>query len=37
MLKIPEQQKSEQFKVPQFDPKTIKNIPSAKGYNKMES
>ncbi|MED1660191.1 glycoside hydrolase family 68 protein [Bacillus licheniformis] len=34
MLKIPEQQKSEQFKVPQFDPKTIKNIPSAKGYNK---
>ena len=31
MLKIPEQQKSEQFKVPQFDFSTIKNIESAKG------
>lgn len=29
MLKLPEQQKSEQFKVPQFDASTIKNIPSA--------
>ena len=30
MLKLPEQQKSEQFKVPQFDASTIKNIPSQK-------
>ncbi|AJY77394.1 levansucrase [Paenibacillus beijingensis] len=30
MLKLPEQQKNEQFKVPQFDASTIKNIPSAK-------
>jgi levansucrase len=29
MLKLPEQQKSEQFKVPSFDASTIKNIPSA--------
>jgi levansucrase len=29
MLKLPEQQKNEQFKVPQFDASTIKNIPSA--------
>lgn len=29
MLKIPEQQKSEKFKVPSFDASTIKNIPSA--------
>ncbi|MCB2295250.1 glycoside hydrolase family 68 protein [Clostridium algoriphilum] len=34
MLKIPEQQKSEQFKVPQFDFSTIKNIESAKGKDK---
>ncbi|MBP3040943.1 glycoside hydrolase family 68 protein [Bacillaceae bacterium Marseille-Q3522] len=34
MLKIPEQQKSEQFTVPAFDASTIKNIPSAKGYDK---
>ncbi|WP_077736106.1 glycoside hydrolase family 68 protein [Bacillus sonorensis] len=33
MLKIPEQQKSEQFKVPQFDANTIQNIPSAKAYD----
>ncbi|MBC2579433.1 glycoside hydrolase family 68 protein [Clostridium sp. DJ247] len=33
MLKIPEQQKSEQFKVPQFDASTIKNIPSAIKYD----
>lgn len=33
MLKIPEQQKSEQFKAPQFDASTIKNIASAKGYD----
>jgi len=31
MLKIPEQQKNSQFKVPQFDISTIKNIASAKG------
>ncbi|MDF2647713.1 MAG: glycoside hydrolase 68 family protein [Paenibacillus sp.] len=40
MLKLPEQQKSEQFKVPQFDASTIKNIPSAIKYdengNKIE-
>ncbi|WP_445489781.1 glycoside hydrolase family 68 protein [Niallia sp. 03133] len=34
MLKLPEQQKSDQFKVPQFDASTIKNIPSAKGVDK---
>ncbi|WP_028401512.1 glycoside hydrolase family 68 protein [Ectobacillus panaciterrae] len=34
MLKIPGQQNSEQFKVPQFDASTIKNIASAKGYDK---
>ncbi|AIQ13023.1 glycoside hydrolase family 68 protein [Paenibacillus durus] len=33
MLKIPEQQQSEQFKVPQFDASTIKNISTAKGYD----
>lgn len=34
MLKIPGQQNSAQFKVPQFDASTIKNISSAKGYDK---
>ncbi|MDF2881089.1 MAG: Levansucrase/Invertase [Clostridiaceae bacterium] len=34
MLKIPAQQNSEQFKVPQFDAAAIKNISSAKGYDK---
>lgn len=34
MLKITEQQNSAQFSVPQFDPSTIKNIASAKGYDK---
>ncbi|RYL97865.1 glycoside hydrolase family 68 protein [Sporolactobacillus sp. THM7-7] len=34
MLKIPEQQKNEQFIVPTFDESTIKNIESAKGYDK---
>ncbi|AJY73379.1 glycoside hydrolase family 68 protein [Paenibacillus beijingensis] len=29
MLKLPEQQNSAQFKVPQFDASTIKNVPSA--------
>ncbi|WP_223066560.1 glycoside hydrolase family 68 protein [Paenibacillus caui] len=29
MLKLPEQQKNEQFKVPQFDASKIRNIPSA--------
>lgn len=33
MLKIPGQQNSAQFKVPQFDASTLKNIPSAKGYD----
>ncbi|MBP3040944.1 glycoside hydrolase family 68 protein [Bacillaceae bacterium Marseille-Q3522] len=33
VLKIPEQQTKEQFKVPQFDASTIKNVPSAKGYD----
>lgn len=33
MLKLPEQQQSEQFKVPQFDASTIRNIPAAKGYD----
>ncbi|BCG59772.1 glycoside hydrolase family 68 protein [Paenibacillus sp. URB8-2] len=32
-LKIPQQQTSEQFKIPQFDASTIKNIPSAKGLD----
>ena len=35
MLKIPEQQKSAQFKVPQFDASTIKNLASAKGYDEQ--
>ncbi|MFT8312888.1 MAG: glycoside hydrolase family 68 protein [Clostridium sp.] len=34
MLKVPGQQNSPQFKVPQFDASTIKNISSAKGYDK---
>ncbi|PFO09604.1 glycoside hydrolase 68 family protein [Bacillus sp. AFS076308] len=34
MLKIPGQQNSDQFKVPQFDASAIKNIDSAKGYDK---
>ncbi|MBC2579764.1 glycoside hydrolase family 68 protein [Clostridium sp. DJ247] len=34
MSKIPEQQNSAQFSVPKFDPSTIKNISSAKGYDK---
>ncbi|MDF2505024.1 glycoside hydrolase family 68 protein [Clostridium sp.] len=34
MSKIPAQQSNEQFKVPQFDASTIKNISSAKGYDK---
>lgn len=33
MSKIPEQEKSDQFKVPQFDASTLKNILSAKGYD----
>ena len=33
MSKIPEQQNSAQFKVPQFDASTLKNILSAKGYD----
>lgn len=33
MLKLPEQQTSEQFKVPQFDASTIKNIPAAVKYD----
>lgn len=33
MLKLPEQQKSQQFKVPQFDASTIKNITSAIKYD----
>ncbi|WP_445491942.1 glycoside hydrolase family 68 protein [Niallia sp. 03133] len=32
-LKIPQQQTSEQFKVPQFDASTIKNVESAKGFD----
>lgn len=40
MLKLPEQQNSQQFKVPQFDASTIKNVPSAIKYdesgNKIE-
>ncbi|WP_010237335.1 glycoside hydrolase family 68 protein [Clostridium arbusti] len=34
MSKIPAQQSNEQFKVPQFDASTIKNLSSAKGYDK---
>jgi levansucrase len=33
MSKIPEQENSDQFKVPQFDASTLKNILSAKGYD----
>jgi levansucrase len=33
MSKIPEQENSAQFKVPQFDASTLKNILSAKGYD----
>lgn len=33
MLKIPEQQNGVQFKVPEFDTSTLKNIASAKGYD----
>lgn len=33
MSKISEQQNSEQFKVPEFDASTLKNILSAKGYD----
>ena len=33
MVKIPQQQNSDQFKVPAFDESTIKNIASAKGKN----
>lgn len=40
MLKIPQQQNSEQFKVPEFDASTIQNIPAAVKYdengNKIE-
>lgn len=40
MLKLPEQQNNEKFKVPAFDASTIKNIPSAVKYdengNKIE-
>ncbi|KOF57630.1 levansucrase [Clostridium sp. DMHC 10] len=34
MLKIPAQENSPQFKVPQFNASTLKNIASAKGYDK---
>lgn len=34
MSKIPGQQSSAQFEVPAFDASSIKNIPSAKGYDK---
>ncbi|MBU3175900.1 glycoside hydrolase family 68 protein [Clostridium estertheticum] len=34
MLEIPKQQSGTKFKVPQFDASTIKNVPSAKGYDK---
>ncbi|GGL51574.1 glycoside hydrolase family 68 protein [Sporolactobacillus putidus] len=37
MEKIPGQQNSAQFKVPQFDPSTIKNIPAAKGLDVWDS
>lgn len=33
MSKIPEQENSDKFKVPQFDTSTLKNILSAKGYD----
>ncbi|TGA97766.1 glycoside hydrolase family 68 protein [Sporolactobacillus shoreae] len=33
MLQIPNQQQSDKFKVPEFNPQTIKNIPSAKGVD----
>ncbi|MFP3125830.1 glycoside hydrolase family 68 protein [Ectobacillus funiculus] len=35
MLKIPGQQNSDQFKVPQFDASKIKNLSSAKGYDQF--
>ena len=35
MSKIPEQQNDEQFKVPEFDASTLKNIASAKGYDEQ--
>ena len=35
MSKIPGQQNNAQFKVPQFDASTLKNIPSAKGYDEF--
>ncbi|UZW14665.1 glycoside hydrolase family 68 protein [Clostridium pasteurianum] len=34
MNKIPAQHRNAQFEVPKFDASTIKNIPSAKGYDK---
>lgn len=34
MLKIPEQQNSDKFSIPKFDASTIKDIASAKGYDK---
>ncbi|MFD2616016.1 glycoside hydrolase family 68 protein [Terrilactibacillus laevilacticus] len=37
MLKIPEQQQSDQFKVPHFDKNTIKNIPSIDGLDVWDS
>ncbi|MCG8398369.1 glycoside hydrolase family 68 protein [Bacillus atrophaeus] len=37
MLKIPKQQKSDKYKVPQFDQSTIKNISSAKGLDVWDS
>ncbi|MDD3224753.1 MAG: glycoside hydrolase family 68 protein [Clostridium sp.] len=37
MLKIPAQQSSVQFKVPQFDASTIKSIPSAQGLDVWDS
>lgn len=35
MLKLPEQQKNEQFKVPQFDASKIRNIPAAVKYDEF--
>jgi len=35
MLKIPEQQNSAQFMVPQFDAATLKDIASVKGYDEL--
>ncbi|MEK3914128.1 glycoside hydrolase family 68 protein [Paenibacillus sp. FSL H7-0331] len=35
MLKIPTQQKSDQFKAPAFDASKVKNILSAKGYDEV--